>query len=198
MSKPIIRYEDGAEQATVTGWVCKTCRRWHGNTGRSEHSARHCCSNDRPCECGGRITGHTYSVCADCRREMDEARWAALPKVVWDGHSPLCEWQGDNYYWSEDDLIDHMEEHDLGPEDMRLVLATTLEPRHFSLYEFLSDDLPTDFDSELPGNWREVDKAVNDYIQGHKPYAWWPGNTGILPSSLPRPRPKTEAADDTL
>ena len=44
-------YEESAEVVTVTGWSCKTCKRWWAD---DEHMARWCCASDMACDCGKR------------------------------------------------------------------------------------------------------------------------------------------------
>lgn len=65
---PVIRYEDAAEQRTVTGWACKQCGRFWN---QDEHMARYCCCTEGPCEeCGARRDRHNR-LCEDCRKKKD-------------------------------------------------------------------------------------------------------------------------------
>jgi hypothetical protein len=177
--RPVIRYEDAAEYRTgLEGWVCRTCRRYWG---AEEHIARRCCATELPCpECGGRNPEKGYTVCRDCRRKHDDARWAALERVEWDGATPLCRWDGDRYYVAE--LVNETLADGGRVEDLRLVLCEPDEPRCLEMAEFQQDHLPADFDAG--GEFDEIDKLVNDWIEAHMPRVWLPTNRAIAAESL--------------
>ncbi len=73
------RYEDAAEEVTVTGWACKHCKRM---VGQRQHMASYCCSTSFPCECGQRY-GKYQSRCDSCQEKMDTEAWYAKPEVEW-------------------------------------------------------------------------------------------------------------------
>lgn len=189
--KKEIRYEDAAEMRTgISGWCCKTCNRFWGD---DEHMARYCCATSQPCECGGRITPRSYTICDACRKKKRDARWEALEKVDWDGETPLCEWDGDRYYFDEDSVRDAVAEHLHGGgrvEDFRLAMCRPVEPRAFEMAEFLSDSLPEDFDTD--GEFDEIDGVVNDWIRARGVLAWEPTGEAVKASSLPMPDPEDD------
>jgi|AGTN01.3.fsa_nt_gi hypothetical protein len=195
-------YEGAAERETVTGWVCKTCRRFFGEY---EHGARYCCASSLPCEtedCAGRRPYHAgYTVCDDCRsREMAE-RWAKLyaeKAVAWDGETPLVGWDDDRYFFGEDDIADHVND-EVGEGDpyekwheqisqLRLVLCEPAKPREFSMAEYLSDDLPDEDHGGGGEDFAEIDKVVNDFIDAGrgegKPWSWFPSGVPVTVESV--------------
>jgi hypothetical protein len=149
--------------------------------------ARWCCAKDMPCECGGR-TEKGYKVCKACRARNRAERWAKLYEnaVEWDGEAPLADWDGDLFVFSLDDIISWLEGGDEGDgrklEDLRLVLAEEMKPPHFSLAEFLCDELPDGFDER--GRFDDIDRVVNDEIEGGRPWSVTPSNRPVTLESV--------------
>lgn len=187
MTTEVIRYEDAAEHLTnIVGWVCKKCQRYCGN---DEHLARWCCATDKPCPCGGRNTDKHYTVCAACRSRSDLERWLKRPRVEWDGETPLAT-AGDRFFFSADDLGDWIANNTEWPpsrefiEDLRLTLAEECEPHTFDLSNITEDLLPHDRD--LPEGAAEVEEAVNDWLQKHRPWSWVAGIKAVTAESVLR------------
>lgn len=173
MTKPPIRYEDAAEQRTVTGWTCKTCHRFWGT---DEHMSRYCCATELPCECGNR-TDKFHIRCESCRKQREDERWAkALAEAApWDGETPLYSTAIDRYFFDADAIEDYLEDRDDAPltaEDLRLVLCEPTRPPQFAMEDFLCDNLPDDDHGGHNLDFREIDKVVNDWIAAHMPIAW--------------------------
>lgn len=91
---------------------------------------------------------------------------------------PLFVGDGDTYFFDIDDLLDYCGEHEIKPSDAFLVLCKPHNPPPFSLSEHLNDYLPGE-EGEMPGDpseWREVEKAVDNFVERHKPFSWYPDN----------------------
>jgi hypothetical protein len=178
--KPVIRYEDNAEQATVTGWICKTCRRWYGYDDAAEHAASYCCCTDRPCSTDGCTDRAEKSriYCKSCDAKRDTERYYAKSEVDWDGETPLMsDTHGDLYFWHLEELLDHLETDsptDDQIEELRLLICKPHKTRLFDLDDFLCDDLSEDCDP--PGDWKAIEKIVNDYIEANSPMSWEASN----------------------
>ena len=170
-------YEDAAEKRAVTGWVCKTCRRYWGD---DEHMARYCCAKDLPCKCGKRIVG-SWTACEDCRNQKQEATWANAKKVEWDGTFPVCEWDNDKFFWCEDSIRETCIERGIHPRNLRLVKAEPCTLPEFELHEFLRDELADDQD--ITGA-DAIDKTVNDFIDSLNPLSYWPTGEAIDSTTL--------------
>jgi len=183
-SKNTMPYEESAERLTgIVGWVCKTCRRYFGD---DEHLARFCCAKDLPCDtdgCKGR-KDRGYTMCDSCRGTMDLKRWLALPEVPWDGKLPLCLDDDDKYFFSEDDLLEYLAEHDLKAEDIRLVICEKRRPPMFDMYEFLEDYLAEGQESEA--DWDKISDRVNAWIKKNVPDVWEPAKARPTVDSLPK------------
>ncbi len=158
-------YEEAAEhRENISGWCCKTCRRFWGG---DEHMARYCCAKDLPCQCGGRTEPH-WVRCQACRDKAGDAKYFAAPEVDWDGETPLCSWADDRYFFDADDLCNWMDEHELTPETVRLELCERAKPREFEMCDFLSDDLPEDCDLDEA----EINRVVNEWIIANVQPLW--------------------------
>lgn len=175
MSATSIRYEDAAERMTVTGFACKTCRRWWGE---DEHMARWCCATDLPCECGGRKR-KSYTVCEACREKAAAERFAAKPRQQWDGKTPLYSETLQRYFFDDGySLREAIEEAGGDPDALRLFIC---RPRyaHPLEDEYWHDDMPPDEDLEsvAPDLFRAI-SALNEVIEtrraARQPLSWEP------------------------
>ncbi len=181
--KPTLPYEEAAEVVTVTGWMCKTCRRWCGD---DEDMARYCCAADMACECGKR-RGKGWTVCDDCRDRKALECYQRRERVAWDGKTPLTTQDDDRYFFSSEDVAYYLEDLEVpitreAVEGLRLVLCVENETRHFDLADFYSDDLPEDGDP--PGEWRIAEDAVNAWAEKNRPLSWTMGKLAVTPESV--------------
>lgn len=164
------RYEDAAEHiGQITGWVCKTCRRYFGE---DENGARWCCAGSLPCECGGRITG-SYTCCDECRRKKSAERYAALPEEAWNFDSPLALWDDDRFFFSSEDLADYLGNEDLTLDDVRLVLCEQNTVRGFEALDYFSDDLGEDGADQISSKAvTEINAIVDAWAKDNLPALW--------------------------
>ncbi len=190
MNKNGLPFEEAAEIATLTGWVCKTCRRYYGPSDHplsaghgAEHMARWCCASSLPCSCGGRIT-ESYTICDACREKKTTERWLALPELAWDGDFPICIWDSDTYFFDIETLEQYADDllADGGKvEDIRLSPCRKNKPREFEVNDYLSDDLAEDDD--LDGE--DIDKIVNDWIAANVPALYFATGERLSKASFP-------------
>jgi hypothetical protein len=92
---------------------------------------------------------------------------------------------GDTYFWTLDDLLEHLETDTPTREqldELRLIICVPKKPRYFDLNDFLCDDLPDDCDP--PGDWKAIEKVVNDYIKDNSPLCWHEGRYRVSVDSL--------------
>lgn len=174
-----IPYEDAADQATVTGWVCKKCRHFWA---ADEHMARYCCSTTQPCKTGG-CAGRAKKgrrFCGDCERVESEKRFAAKKRVEWDGETPLFVWADDQFFYDAESLRDYCSENEIEPADMRLVLAEPTSPPDFDMSEFLCDNLHED--QELDD--KEINATVNQWIKDQGVISWVGTALVVTPESV--------------
>lgn len=175
MTEGTLPNEDAAEFRTnIEGWVCKTCRRFYGNDSGAERTARYCCEKDHQCGtegCKNRAKKH-WIYCDPCIDKNDLERHLKLEAVEWDGETPLVD--GDDFFFSADDLSEHLAQDGLRLEDMRLVICVEDPPRHFDLSDFLDDHLPDGLEAD---DHTKLDAYVNRWIKKHVPKVWTAGKT---------------------
>lgn len=174
--------EQAAEHRTnITGWVCKTCRRYYGE---DERAARYCCAIDFKCSaegCEARVPKGGYTICDACHAKKDKKRWLALPEVAWDGVTPLVLHDDDRYFFDESDLCDYLEEEEgRRLKDLRFVICVPVPHPRFDVNDFLGDSLPED--GEVDG--KDIEKIVNDWIEANAPKTWEAGKTRPTLASL--------------
>lgn len=186
-SEPV-RWEDAAVQETriITGWVCTVC----GRLWELESQARYCHGrSNRPCRtktCPNRVDS-PYAMCRACREEEATKTWEAMPRVEWDGVTPLCVYEGDQFFFDAESVQDYvstmMHDHGWTLDQIRLVECDPDNGQSFSITEFLCDHLPSDHDGALTGE-KEIDDFVNAWIKANAPYSWVPRNRAVSEESL--------------
>ncbi len=118
-----------------------------------EESARWNNCTHKVCECGKPME-KSYTKCKSCRIKAATERYNALPFKEWDGKEPVCLWDGDEYFFSEEDLINYMTDD----EPMKEVDLLICDPIKYT---------PVDYDKIAPDTheeWEpesELSKALN-------------------------------------
>ncbi len=142
----------------------------NGNTFLSEQSARYDSCTHTSCDCGGNAK-KGWTKCDSCRAVSDAKRYESYPFKEWDGEAPLCEYDGDKYFFDEDDIEQYLEDNELEPEDLKLVFC---KPNKFG---HLQPDRWEDClaeDQEYPKELIEKIKEFNEFIDTLQPVSWSP------------------------
>lgn len=178
----VVMYEspEAASIQTVTGWVDPSGRFW----GKDEHMARYCGSTHRHCAKSPDHPIHaTNGWCEDCRAESRAAKFDAMPKRVWGGEV-ITEYDGDQYFFDEEDLRDYLIEHEIDLGDLKLVFCTPNYARQIDPNDHFCDDLPEDGevnDDQLLAAF----ELLNEMISKCPPLSWSPGNEAVeLPTTF--------------
>lgn len=160
-------YEEAAEQRTVTAWVCKTCNRFAPD----ERIARYCCATTINCDTCGQPKPKN-SWCKPCHRKSRDEKYEKMPQVEWDGETPLCMYDNDEFFFDADSIAEYIaEDPERTLEGLQLVLCEQCKPRSFEANDYWSDDLGED--GEIDGA-RQLDNYVNNWIKDHFPKMWYP------------------------
>lgn len=114
---------DSPEAATyktgIEGWVSADgfyC-------GKDERLARYRgCTHVKCEECGSPCT-KGWLKCDSCRSHASQKRWAAFPHEEWDGKKPIYLWDGNQFFFSEDELIDWLYDNEANGDEVMLVIC---------------------------------------------------------------------------
>lgn len=166
--------DEAAKLMTVTGWVSR-----HGRFyGQDERTARYDGCTHVVCECG-KPTEKSWTHCAECREKRSHERWLALPLVEWDGITPLCLHDDDQYFFDVDSIHEHAEEHEIPVSSLRLVvcepnLAREVDP------DYWTDELVED--GELPDWLEKALELLNRTIRINRgdPLSWSAGKQRVI------------------
>lgn len=158
---------EAASIQTVTGWVSSTGRFW----GKDEHMARYEGSTHKRCECGEVIAGGN-TRCSACQGKYNIERYNALPYRDWDHASAVYDEVSDRYFFGEDELIEYLEEEEVKPEDLRLLICTPNYPHKIdsSIWE---DIYPEEWDDD-PKDLSDAINEFNDKLSKMKPFSYSP------------------------
>jgi len=157
-------------KTNIKGWVGKDGRFY----GESEHLARYANSTHKKCECG-KVMNKGYTKCDSCRHKAMVAAYKALEFQKWDGESPVCLYDHDEYFWAEDDIELYCEDHDIEPSGLMLMTCVPMGIPEVD-YEYweecsTEDESIFDFHPEFEKKVEELNK----YIRGLKPRIWVQG-----------------------
>lgn len=172
----IIMYDspEAAEQITLTGWKSKGAdgQFWY----KDEHMARWAGCTHLKCECGN-IMKKNWLKCDECRRKDAVERYNKLPQKEYDPKDVVCTWDGDKYFFSEDEIIEHIEEYnDDFPDDriteIKLLVCVPIYYRRIDSEDIASDSHE---DWEPDDELEQKIKEFNDYLKTLPPHSWTPG-----------------------
>lgn len=165
---------DSPEAATyktgIEGWVSSSGRFF----GRFEESARYDGCTHNKCECGN-IMKKGWTKCDECRNKAAVEKFNNLPFREWDRKEPVCTWDGDRYFFSEDDLISYMEDDEDNMLSEIDLLICQPNPWQKIEYDYRSDGFAENDDGELPKELEDKLKEVNEIIKALPPQSWSPG-----------------------
>ena len=161
-------YDTDAERRDIEMWLCKTCGRGWPVKGRNsnwtaanaEEAARTCCSENSWCfVCKKRRTRYPHHACDVCAAIRNRERWEKCEERPVE--FPLTLQDGDQWFYSGDDLDEYCDEHELKAENLllrigRRVILSMFEPSEFWCDEIAEDDKPTD-----DGECRELAAQIN-------------------------------------
>jgi len=185
----IKNYEDSAFLTTTPAWKCKHCSKTYN---QNEDYARRCCATDVPCSATGcnnrivtKVSKSYYAAvqhCQECkdldkhkRQQKQEKIWAERERREWDGEAMLYSDELDIFFVDIDDAYCYLDEGYPTLEDLKLRICLPVKAPYFDMQDHLSDYLPDDVDGSYPSGYQEIEKVVNDYLEGLKPLSWEPG-----------------------
>jgi hypothetical protein len=124
-----------------------------GNYFITENSARYDGCTHIVCECGG-LSVKPYTKCELCRSKIKDSIYNNLEVVKWDGETPLFDYDGYTYFYSEYEIEDYCNDNHINKSEIRLLLCVPCAIT--KLNEDYYDDL-------IPENG-ELHKGIRDAI----------------------------------
>ena len=170
--------DDAAHIQTVSGWVSSTGK-FYGN---DEHFARIAGCTHRRCENEGctNIVEKRYTACDKCREDKKDKEFDELPKVHWDGETPLMMYDSDVLFFDRTELYDFCYDHDIQASDLKVLLCKPVPYPRFDIYDFLY--VTTHEDREIPDEVIAAAENLNAALNKMKPQLWQSTNVAaILP-----------------
>jgi hypothetical protein len=175
MQKAIIMMDspNAATKTTKDVWVSK-----QGRIFFDEHSARFDGCTHRRCEKCGKPCEKHWLVCEQCRTENRQDIFLKLPKVEWDGKTPLCIFDTDIYFFDSDELEDYCEEHGCKARDLPLVVCEPVFLKELT-EEYFLDNISNE-DVELPKDVQQlIEKFNQDLKVLNRPVVWEASNKRV-------------------
>ncbi len=144
---------------------------------QNEDTARYSGCTHKTCECGGIMT-KGYTKCESCQFLKRKEKFNAMESKPYDG-SPVTDYDGDTYFFSEEEIDDYCEEHEVKKQDLMLVFCTEnhLWQIDSSIWE---DILPSDSDGELPKDVEDKMKELNEVIRKQAALSYSPANIRVI------------------
>lgn len=161
--KSVIMY-DSAEAAsikTITGWVSSAGRFW----GDNEHMARYDGCTHMKCKNNpDHPIVESRGYCKTCNDEYRQKQFIAYESKAWDGKSPVAIYDSEDYFFSIEDLFDHLCDNEIQVREVQLVHCSPNYARQIDPNEYYSDDLPEDMevDSELQRAFDELNEIIKN------------------------------------
>lgn len=150
----------------ISGWVSSSGK-FYGN---DEHLARWSGCTHTKCNCGAIIPARSYTTCSDCRHKKASDEYLALQFKEYDG-SPVVTWDGDTYFFTEEDIIEYLEDQET--DEIDLLFCREVKYREVDS-DYWADDLPEEGDIEPALQKALVD--LNKVIKSLPPASYMPGN----------------------
>lgn len=148
----------------ISGWVDRNGIFF----GQDERSARYSGSTHKNCPCGESVP--KLSFCKKCHRNYEIEKHKNAERIEWDRETPLYSQLLDDYIFSEEDLIDLMNE--FHPKELELFICDPIFLKEFKI-DYWDDYLPED--GELPSEIIQSIEVLNSSIRKLGPVNWEPG-----------------------
>jgi len=176
----IIMYNspEAAEIRTVTGWFAKgpnvnTKMAFCGD----DEQARYMGCTHTICTTWGcdNIVKKRWIYCDSCKSKITKECYKNLPKGEWK-EGPLALYEGDRFFFSEEDLLEYCEDNGVKPSELMLVTCSPNRFAEFEPGEFWGYDIPENFSAEelIPQEVFELAKQINDIMRNSPDRVWLP------------------------
>ena len=156
----------------ISGWLDR-----HGRFfGKEEDMARWSGCTHIICPDCGKPTPKGYLRCSICREKSAIERYEQMERKEWDGETPLYSESADEYFFSEDELLDYLESYGETKQALRLIICEPIYLRQVDT-DYFCDELADD--GELPEAVINALNNLNVVIRDEDPVSWMPGKYAI-------------------
>jgi len=177
----IIMYDspEAAKLVTVTGWTNSDTGFFYVN---DESVARWSGCTHVWCKGCGRQTPKSWSYCKECREMRNNFRYRNFEKVAWDGASPVCEFDSDQYFFGGiDEVEEYCDEFDVDIKDIQLVYCKPIPLPEIDILDHLSDVMADDQNElDIPKEIIEAAEVLNCLLRKAEPMMWEPTNKAVI------------------
>lgn len=169
---------EAASIQTVTGWVSRRGRLFGpAGSAEAENMARFDGATHFECTCGKVIAINGY--CIDCHAAKELEKYNKMERKEWNGTDALYSQVADEYFFDMDDLMDHCEENQIQPPELRLVICVPSYAYAINPVDIYEGDLPED--GEVPREVEEAFEELNDRLAEQKTIlSWFPGKFAAI------------------
>jgi hypothetical protein len=110
--------------------------------------------------------------CETCNRKRLNERYAKKPHMDWDGKTPLTLNDGDDYFFSLEDVIEYCNEYEVKPSELQLTIC---EPNYLQKVDadYWEDQLGDD--GKLNKDVQEALDVFNAVLKKQPPVSWSDG-----------------------
>lgn len=164
-------------KTNIEGWVGKDGRFY----GKDKDMAIYANSTHKKCD-----KGHTYPKtwinCPTCRELGLPKKYLRLEEKEWDGVTPLCIYDTDKYFFSEDEIYDYCEYEEIDIKNLQLVICNPNYLWEIST-DYWEEVYPEDMDLKDVASKEILEKLkeLNELINKETPVSW---NAGKFRTTL--------------
>lgn len=182
MSGKKIIFTDSAENQAVfesrTGWWDSFGRFW----GNDKHMAQYSSATHRKCD---KYPIHpatpVNSYCPMCYEDQAIIKYKDMPSKQYDGKTPVVILNTDQYFFDRESIEDYCDEHNLKPEDLKLVFCRPVYFKHIYPEDIYCDILPEDFSvDDISPELSEAFFKLNELIRTKIVASWVEGNIKVI------------------
>lgn len=161
---------EAARKETREVWVSREGRVYE-DTPVGERCARWDGSTHKKCNCGKILKRNDF--CSDCYDKRDHEKFLSYPEIEWDHTTPLHLWGTDNFFFSEEDIYDYCDLHEVKSETLPLVTCKPCYAYSIEPYDIYQDILPEE--GEVPEELETIFAELNKRLKEcRNPISWEP------------------------
>lgn len=131
------------------------------------------CTHDDCISCGKEFKKRFLyiKICDECQYKKDVDKYYSYDLVEWDGETAVVLYDGDKYFFNQEDIEIYCEENELNPEKLMLVLCSTSNLSQIDL-DHWRDDVHDDW--EPSDEMLKRLKDFNDFLSKEPSNTWFP------------------------